>query len=613
MPRTSSAEYAVDDAGVSFKVLHGTNDYARWVRNFSVAAELKGIWELYNGNEPVLIKPKYRDYGLKDPITVKLEGLERCSGSSTFPESDEPAFVPKFAKKPADPQRRASDGQLKDVEMVDADTAAKTTEYSIALKEFQHNEKRVRLAKAFLIYAVHDDIRSCIIGKKPNEAFKHLEAQYKMAPARARNMAWNGWDLTTLNNCNSVQEYFNKIQTSRVDYQDNGGTMIDDSMVISKIVRDASARFKAFGDQYRFQQANFKVLGEGTDESASLFNLQAILLDFESYKNTTRKPQVNFVAGTPDDSTQKKRRAKCDHCNKWGHKANKCWEKFPELKPADKQAKKDKLNEPNPGNGENKNAPMRKITAIVPIERQRFLEMAKQARPSSETTLSGPSGTSNPTSSLSLADFSMQESKRGRKNMRGKTPVVQDRDRSMKANNSCLMLASGLSDIVEDDWLIDSGANVHLCNDAKWFTSLNQHAESLSIADKENTLKIISSGTVEIKINCEEHGHTILTLKNVAYAPRSMCNLLSVSQLAAVAGIMTTTCHEGMKLYLPSGEIFAHAVDHNGLYILSTERMIRSGKTVLPTVQGGSEQNTADRDEIIDSSSDATDTTTQES
>ncbi len=82
----------------------------------------------------------------------------------------------------------------------------------------------------------------------------------------------------------------------------------------------------------------------------------------------------------------------------------------------------------------------------------------------------------------------------------------------------------------QDCWLIDSGANVHVCNDLRLMTDFAERPTRVG----GSTLDKVSPGwgTVRIRLALEDGSKgIILNLQNVFYLPNSPSNLISLSLL----------------------------------------------------------------------------------
>lgn len=62
-------DLSINDTGLDLQGLQRQDNYGRWARDFKmIAAELKGVWELYTGEEILLTKPDRLTYGIKPMV-----------------------------------------------------------------------------------------------------------------------------------------------------------------------------------------------------------------------------------------------------------------------------------------------------------------------------------------------------------------------------------------------------------------------------------------------------------------------------------------------------------------------------------------------------------------
>ena len=128
--------------------------------------------------------------------------------------------------------------------------------------------------------------------------------------------------------------------------------------------------------------------------------------------------------------------------------------------------------------------------------------------------------------------------------------------------------AAGLS---SSSWIVDSGASVHLCNSADWFTSISScKPQRISVAHKE-TLTATRSGTV---IFCIKAVDTFVTVsfKGVLFVPGIKVNLLSVPTLDK-AGLTVAFGGGLCSIRNPRGELIGSTAlcERTGLYRLSVK------------------------------------------
>ena len=109
------------------------------------------------------------------------------------------------------------------------------------------------------------------------------------------------------------------------------------------------------------------------------------------------------------------------------------------------------------------------------------------------------------------------------------------------------MAAGAIQD--RDTWVVDSGCNVHIVNDRKWFTTFTtSHQKSVGTADGQVSLSVEGTGEVVIECTSSDNENHKILLEDVFYAPMGRCNLLSVSKLLADGSLSIEADDAGMTL-----------------------------------------------------------------
>ena len=132
-----------------------------------------------------------------------------------------------------------------------------------------------------------------------------------------------------------------------------------------------------------------------------------------------------------------------------------------------------------------------------------------------------------------------------------------------------ICLATSTVPVDPNSWILDSGANIYICNNAAWFTTLYTFDTTVSTAGQGSAMHIVGGGTVILDLEDNDGDVFKLTLNDVAYAPTSRCNLISISKLAqaGVHGSWDSRANN-MELRTVDDYIIGHAVLEGGLYHL---------------------------------------------
>ena len=129
-------------------------------------------------------------------------------------------------------------------------------------------------------------------------------------------------------------------------------------------------------------------------------------------------------------------------------------------------------------------------------------------------------------------------------------------------------LATNNAPVHPDAWILDSGANVYVCNNHACFKSLYTFTTIVNTAGQGSAMPIVGGGVVELMLKDEDGDPFKLTLNDVAFAPTSRCSLLSISKLAQ-AGIHGSWESGGDQMKLQSGGfVIGNAKLDGGLYHL---------------------------------------------
>jgi hypothetical protein len=97
-------------------------------------------------------------------------------------------------------------------------------------------------------------------------------------------------------------------------------------------------------------------------------------------------------------------------------------------------------------------------------------------------------------------------------------------------------MASNFEDTnhLKDVWILDSGSTIHVCNDAKYFISFDRQSDE-HVYHGNTSSQIQAYGTVRLRITAPNGKKEWFVLKNVAYVPGFIINIVSY-HLARKAG-----------------------------------------------------------------------------
>ncbi|KAF2193421.1 hypothetical protein K469DRAFT_532856, partial [Zopfia rhizophila CBS 207.26] len=138
-------------------------------------------------------------------------------------------------------------------------------------------------------------------------------------------------------------------------------------------------------------------------------------------------------------------------------------------------------------------------------------------------------------------------------------------------------------------WLADTGANMHIVNDIKWFMkgTFRSFNVNINTADGSTTLEVKGGGVVQLVLKSPDGFPVTVSLSEVAYAPQGKCNLFSGGMFAQKAKLTGVYNDQYMTWINNQGHKIGYATFENGLYHLGAEKALNpfeSGEVVAATV-----------------------------
>ncbi len=156
----------------------------------------------------------------------------------------------------------------------------------------------------------------------------------------------------------------------------------------------------------------------------------------------------------------------------------------------------------------------------------------------------------------------------------------------MVGNNVSKSSSNGMKMNNVSDWLIDSGASMHLCNNRTYFDNATFkviHDQNVVLGDN-NTIKAIGMGDIPVRValkngkNANNNNNTSnfidVVFKDVLYVPDIAANLLSVAKITS-NGVKVLFNGNVCNLVGVNGEYIASAYKHvnSNLYRLNAQPM----------------------------------------
>ncbi|KAH8586104.1 hypothetical protein B0O99DRAFT_748557, partial [Bisporella sp. PMI_857] len=143
-----------------------------------------------------------------------------------------------------------------------------------------------------------------------------------------------------------------------------------------------------------------------------------------------------------------------------------------------------------------------------------------------------------------------------------------------------------------DTWLADTGANMHIVNNTKWFKKetfrpFNDCSIDISTANGSTNLEVKGGGVVQVILRNPDGFPVKVSLSEVAYAPQGKCNLFSGGMFAQRAKLTGVYNDQYMTWINDQGNKIGHAIFENGLYHLDAKKALspfETGEVVAATV-----------------------------
>lgn len=534
------------------KKLQGKSNIVEWTREFEQEAKKKDVLELIRGKEAILAKPQMIDF-----VTAKVGELTKVNKVKSDLKTGDAKYQPE-----------------------NLDAALVQLLFSEANMNWKENKEKIQTATELLYDWISEGVK-IQISECENivEAYKHIHKTYELSDERKVERLQEKVSELTLKDCDGMQDYVNTHRKLRSDLKKAGQTYTDKQMV-SNLFFGLPHTYDTFKKAYRFTHKK--------DDKPDVEDLVEALLEeeddgkkqkkFNSSKRSTGIVNNNSNNGGGNKPFNPDRPpVKCtfSDCGRWGHTEDRCWVKDPSLKPKavrDKEARLVTNNKPKNKAGKANN------TTISDEDMAHFMHLFSNMKTTDQTgMLSSASQNTNPTdcgrqTSKDRAQ-GQGESGNGKAGCRKESIAVDCHTETKQSGLA--FIATNTNQKNKDTWLVDTGANMHIVNDTKWFLPNTFHDFDLTIhtADKSTALKIGGGGRVKLPLLCDGQV-SVITLDHVAYAPNARCNLFSPTKLK----LKGEFDEDHMVLRTRSGQSAGHANCVKGLFELDLAFQYSQGK-----------------------------------
>ena len=163
-----------------------------------------------------------------------------------------------------------------------------------------------------------------------------------------------------------------------------------------------------------------------------------------------------------------------------------------------------------------------------------------------------------------------------------KNPVRQFK-KEHQSPQDAMLISNALVAKSRNDWIVDSGATSHMCNNRSMFTELSQPGPSDKVTLGDGSaLDVTGVGTVVMDMLLNDGSRRGCALMKVLYVPELAYNLVSVLR-AAEAGKSVYFDDSGCEFVNEASETVALGVRQGSLYYLKFARRSQEGVYVAQT------------------------------
>lgn len=141
-----------------------------------------------------------------------------------------------------------------------------------------------------------------------------------------------------------------------------------------------------------------------------------------------------------------------------------------------------------------------------------------------------------------------------------------------ESEGEALVTTHALTASSRRNWIVDSGATCHMCNDKELFSEINGLGtlQEVTLGDG-HILQATAEGAVTLETLLPDGNTKKCTLENVLFVPKLSYSLLSVSK-ASEAGKITKFDNSGCEIINKDGKVIAFATRVGNLYCLEVCR-----------------------------------------
>lgn len=556
--------------GKNFERLTGKDNYRDWLQRFEPIARLNGVYGFYDGTDAIVEQPSH---------------------TTVFPDRQE--------GRTSRDQAAANDA---------AEKAAKENltwnlaKYNLALDQWKDNDKRVRLALAILQNAVEPYVWQEIeeedskASTNPRRAWKALTSINE--PSRSVTLQRALQQLTTLKlaDYNNVREYVLAANRLRAEVKAAQGEYPNNQM-ITTILNGLTPRYNSFVDHIlltkdidSFDNPQYKAFTETLVKFADDHKVRWDEQDKARNKKNGKGKNGNSSSSNDTNNNSKNGSARdprtCFFCGFRGHIEAECRKKKQAIidqgtdnptKPEPPQFNRSNKSTSSPNQGDNK-PHVGALAAAAGNDNDGIEHIAAMSLYNDYIQHSNPP-CSYPTNPSPCSADALQSEPRpvGQASARGGQvtglQALEQRETVSVCSNhrspiSIALLNNEHKSMPQAMWAADTAATTHICNDKSLFTTFTTRSSSVGSCDNAASLSVLGVGSVDLTMRTRTGRRLHVTLSDVAYAPNSRCNLLSVHNLMTKINGTYQGDKDQMVLFDSNGKEIGFAPLQHRLYSL---------------------------------------------
>ena len=518
--------------------LTGPDNIVQWQENFKSLAELKGLWECFS----------------KEAQTPWMK---------VKPTLTDPVFLIEYPGQPTVETRNTA--------VNTADRYDKTA-YTEALRTYNTHQEKASKAWGLIKLAVCSEIRvNAAQHANPLLFYEWLNTTYKPSTEMYLQVLWSEWERLKPSTFPNMAQFLTKITDLRQRITEIGGVITLDQTKAKAVT--------TLGDAYTVFKQQYWLLSD--NEKNSWDKLQHLLIQAENaLPKVKHKVIINNTTysggkhgGKKTFKAKKQQKPRCHICGVMH--GNKCLVLTGEIPNNWTEDAQDRLRER-----------IKQHQATLAKGGQANDRQRSYTTPQRNNTSNNPNQgytTQNVPSKVVMITLneSVNEVKKEIDQLIHKESV---KGAIGKTTPECYTI-DVIGKTPTNTWILDSGANTHMCNNTRLFTKYRAiNGGKASTASRNNKFAILGVGTVQIPMLIANQV-VMWEVSNTYYAPSLRYNILSVSELWKSPEQITGTWRDEITLFTKNGIVIGYADWEHGVWKLRAFGAAKLAR-VLPLSEG---------------------------